>query len=79
MQVIHVAGVPPRVGSTILANIGWTAKSRAEPTKSVTENSSGNARFQDGGGGVVSIPVVVTVLTDTVGSERLWRRQEAAC
>jgi len=34
-----------------LANIGWTAKSSAEPTNNVAENSSGSARLPDAGDG----------------------------
>jgi hypothetical protein len=38
MQVFHTAGVPPNMGRTIFANIGWTQNRRAELTKRVTEN-----------------------------------------
>jgi len=34
--VFQTAGVPPSRGKTILANIGWSRKSNAELTKSVT-------------------------------------------
>src|SRR5919199_5305094 len=49
MQVIHVAGVPPNRGRTILANIGCTTNNSVELTNSVTEKSAGQPgsdRFQ---------------------------------
>jgi hypothetical protein len=39
MQVVHTAGAPPRSGSTIFANIGWTRKSRKALTNSAVANS----------------------------------------
>ncbi len=35
MQVFHTAGVPPSLGNTILAIIGWTRNSKLALTKSV--------------------------------------------
>jgi hypothetical protein len=43
MQVFQTAGVPPRRGSTMRANIGWTRKRRAELTNKVQAKKTAKA------------------------------------
>jgi hypothetical protein len=40
MQVFQTAGLPPRCGNAIFANIGWIAKSKADATNVVATNSA---------------------------------------
>src|SRR6516165_8840618 len=43
MHVFQTAGVPPKSGSTILANIGWTRKSSVALRKRVAAKAKGSA------------------------------------
>jgi hypothetical protein len=53
MQVFQTEGEPPRRGRIILAIIGWTQKSSAADTRSVTANKSGTAIPPPGGAGSI--------------------------
>ncbi len=45
MQVFHTAGVPPNVGKTILANMGWIRKRRLALTNKAMANNMSSKRF----------------------------------
>src|SRR5262245_21902559 len=49
MQVLQTWGVPPSLGSSILAIIGWTRKSSVALRKSVAANSAGTGTTSGGG------------------------------
>ena len=44
--MVQVAGVPPIIGSTIRANIGWTTKSSAAERRTAAVNNTNRTRGQ---------------------------------
>src|SRR3990170_7029922 len=73
MHVFQTAGVPPRRGNTILANIGWTKNNRLALTRSVRANSSCISRSLRVQRGKAAIQLAGTAANQRMAVQRQMR------